>query len=142
VWDHLHGYETRRPSGDVDVVWFSPAYTAAEVDRGIEDALRSRFPGLAWSVKNQARMHLRNGDDPYVSVADAIRHWPETATAVAVRWADGRVEINAPLGLDDLFALRLRPTRAFAADKWPIFRDRISAKRWTDRYPLLSILPG
>ncbi len=141
VWDHLHGYQKCLPVGDVDVVWFSPAMPNEDIDRDIEHQLQSRVPGLAWSVKNQARMHLRNGDAPYKSVADAMRHWPETATAVAARLgANGSVEINAPLGVDDLFALRLRPTQAFVIDKWPIFQERVSSKRWVERDPLLAVL--
>ena len=52
-------------------------------DRAIEAELRALAPGIDWSVKNQARMHLRNGDPPYSGATDAMRHWPETATAIA-----------------------------------------------------------
>ena len=140
VWDHLHGYEVGEPKGDVDVIWFEAASPQADLDDRIEQALHNAMPGLRWSVKNQARMHLRNGDAPYTSVSDAMRHWPETATAVAVRLGRmGSVEVNAPLGLDDLFALRLRPTPRFLLGKLPIFVDRIASKRWMDRYPKLSL---
>lgn len=140
VWDHLHGHDVAAPNGDIDVVWFDVGSAQAEFDRHAEHELHDAMPGLHWSVKNQARMHLRNGDMPYTSVADAMRHWPETATAVAVRLdSSGAIEINAPLGLDDLFALRLRPTSNFLAVKRPIFIDRISSKRWIERYPRLLI---
>jgi uncharacterized protein len=140
IWDHLHGYEVSEPKGDVDVVWYDAATPHAELDGRIEQELYDSMPGLQWSVKNQARMHLRNGDNPYMSVSDAMRHWPETATAVGVRLEQsGSLEVNAPLGLDDLFALRLRPTPHFVARKLPIFADRVSSKRWMDRYPKLSL---
>jgi hypothetical protein len=140
VWDQLHGYEKTAPHGDVDVIWFPNVPTQADVDQRVEDELRAAVPELQWSVKNQARMHLRNADAPYVSVADAMRHWPETATAVAARLgSSGQIEINAPFGLDDLFALRLRPTPAFQTSKHPIFIDRVSSKRWIERYPMLTL---
>jgi uncharacterized protein len=140
VWDHLHGYAESAPSGDVDVIWFPSVPTLAEVDLRVEQELRAAMPELRWSVKNQARMHLRNGDMPYTSVADAMRHWPETATAVAVRLVpSGLIEVNAPFGLNDLFTLRLRPTPAFQTTKHPIFVDRVSSKRWIERYPLLYL---
>lgn len=140
VWDHLHGYAKTAPRGDVDVVWFPSVPTHEDVDRRVEQELRGAMPELRWSVKNQARMHLRNGDMPYTSVADAMRHWPETATAVAVRLApSGLIDVNAPFGLDDLFTLRLRPTPAFQTTKHPIFVDRVSSKRWIERYPLLNL---
>ncbi|WP_054587930.1 nucleotidyltransferase family protein [Sphingopyxis macrogoltabida] len=140
VWDDRHGQSPMPPSGDVDVLWFAPDVTDKEADRDIERQLRSSMPDLLWSVKNQARMHRHNGDAPYHSVADAMTHWPETATAVAARLAGGRVEISAPLGLDDLFALRVRPTAAFRSEKRSIFDERIASKRWIERYPLLIIL--
>lgn len=122
-WDHLHGYAVTTPKGDVDVIWYDAASPQADLDEHIEKELRRAMPSLPWSLKNQARMHRRNGDAPYTSAGDAMRHWPETATAVAVRpGSSGSVEINAPLGLDDLFTLRLRPTAHFLTDKLPIFR--------------------
>lgn len=138
VWDHLHGYGMRPPVGDVDVLWHSPAHAGQAEDRQIERQLHQSLPGLAWSVKNQARMNLRNGDAPYLSVADAMRNWPETATAVAVRLEAGAFEINAPFGLDDLFAMRLRPTPAFIQAKRLIYEDRIVAKQWLQRYPRVT----
>lgn len=140
VWDERHGQGPTLPFGDVDVLWFAPGVADKAADRDIERQLRSSMPDLPWSVKNQARMHRQNGDAPYHSVADAMMHWPETATAVAARLADGRMEISAPLGLDDLFALRVRPTAAFRLEKRGIFDKRIASKRWMERYPLLIVL--
>jgi hypothetical protein len=138
VWDHLHGYSSRPPSGDIDVVWFDAENQAAETDHDIEARLRRLAAGFDWSVKNQARMHRRNGDSPYLSVADAMRRWPETATAVAARLTgDDSVAISAPFGLDDLFAPRLTPTQAFATGKRAQFDKRVADKGWLERYPLL-----
>jgi len=141
LWDHLHDYDRTAPDGDVDVIWYDPASLGEDRDRRIEHELHRAAPGMAWSVKNQARMHLRNGDAPYKSVADAMRHWPETATAVAARMAhSGSIEISAPLGLDDLFTLRLRPGPCFQRGKLPIFAERVSSKCWLERYPRLSLV--
>jgi len=138
VWDHLHSYPRRLPTGDVDVVWFDDTGPAVAVDREIETDLRRRAPRFDWSVKNQARMHVHNGDAPYKSVADAMRHWPETATAIGARLADdGRIDLNAPLGLEDLFSMRLIPTDAFATRKKSVFDKRVFEKGWLERYPLL-----
>ena len=83
VWDSLHGRTASSLSGDVDVVWFDPERTDPSEDREIEAALQRSDPSVAWDVKNQARMHQSNGDVPYVSVTEAMRYWPETATAIA-----------------------------------------------------------
>jgi uncharacterized protein len=140
VWDYLHSYGVTEPKGDIDVVWHDAASPELDIDVCIEQKLRDTMPNLQWSAKNQARMHIRNGDAPYASVSDAMRHWPETATAVAVRLGSGgSVEVDAPFGLGDLFALRLCPTPHFLSNKFQIFADRVASKHWIDRYPKLSL---
>lgn len=123
VWDALHGRPCGPITTDVDVIWFDPLRAGAAIDRDIEARLRAQAPALRWSAKNQARMHARNGDAPYASAADAMRHWPETATAIAVRIVGpNRCAISAPYGLDDLWGLRLRPTPAFRGARRAIFQ--------------------
>lgn len=136
VWDHLHDRTASPLDTDVDVVWFDPAHATAAVDRELEAVLTAQDATVAWSVTNQARMHGRNSDDPYASAEDALRHWPETATAVAVRRMAGRLEILAPFGLADLFAMTIRPTPAFRGARSSIVRDRVRDKRWLTRWPL------
>lgn len=138
VWDALHGQPVRPPLGDVDVIWFSPDRVEEVHDRRAEQALRIVAPLVDWSVKNQARMHKRNGDAPYESAVDAMRYWPETATALAARRSGtGQLEIASPLGLADLFNLVLRPTQKFAADKRSIYEQRIVSKAWLTEWPML-----
>ncbi|PLC63479.1 hypothetical protein B9P82_13400 [Citrobacter sp. L55] len=93
-------------------VWrISPGNASASVT-----LFRDRSAQIDWSVKNQARMHQRNGDYPYTSTRNALLHWPETATAIAVRLGKEGLDITAPYGLSDLFELRLRPTPAFEGE--------------------------
>ena len=139
VWSKLHG-QPAVLNGDVDVIWYDPDDASEQRDRAIEAKLRSVQPEFDWSVKNQARMHLRNGDAPYVSSEDAMRFWPETATAIGVRRNDhDRCEVIAPLGVDDLFALKIVPAGAFADRKREIFDARVRVKRWLERYPRLTL---
>lgn len=141
VWDHLHRRPPSRQFGDVDVIWFSAERTQHAEDALLEAALRALDSLIVWSVKNQARMHLRNGDAPYGSAVQAMRGWPETATAVAARYAaQGACEFAAPFGLDDLFNLTLRPTRRFAAEKHQAYLDRIQSKGWLTAWPLLRVV--
>lgn len=141
VWDHLHRRPPALPAGDVDVIWFDAAAPCPDRDAALEATLRLHDPHIAWSVKNQARMHARNGDQPYRSAIDAMRHWPETATAVGVRLGQGgSIEVAAPFGLEDLFALVVRPTPRFAADKHPLYAARLRAKQWHVHWPGLHFL--
>jgi hypothetical protein len=140
VWDFLHGRTPSSPSGDVDVIWFNPSQHSADADLQIEKNLKALDPSIEWSVKNQGRMHVRNGDAPYQSASDAMRFWPETATAVAARYAAGNgLEIAAPFGLDDLYAAIVRPTPRFIDAKRAQFDDRLQCKNWLSRWPLLRV---
>lgn len=140
VWDHLHGFASSPWLGDIDVIWFDAQHATQEGDRSLESGLREQDSTLAWSVKNQARMHHRNGDLPYRSATDAMRYWPETATAVGVRLGQrGAIDIAAPFGLDDLFDLVVRPTTRFLGEKYPMYLERQRVKQWQTRWPQLTI---
>jgi hypothetical protein len=138
IWDALHDRPWSASYGDVDVVYFDARHRDADHDRGIEARLAGAMPDVPWSVANQARMHLRNGDPPYVDTADALRHWPETCTAVAVRLNASGIDVLAPFGIADLVGLAVDPTPAFAA-KPEVCRARIVEKRWLQRWPRLRV---
>ncbi|MFT5236225.1 MAG: hypothetical protein ACI90A_001594, partial [Shewanella sp.] len=81
VWDKLHDVVQSKPLADIDVIYFNPNDISTAADKAFERQLRQLAPELPWSVKNQARMHIRNGDDPYLSSLDAMGYWPEQETA-------------------------------------------------------------
>jgi hypothetical protein len=136
VWDALSGRAPDlRALADLDVVHHDPA---APPDAGFEFALRAAR-ALPWSVVNQVRAHGWNGHAPYRGLADALAHWPETATAVAARLVRGRIEVLAPHGLDDLFGLVVRPAPSHAGDPIAV-RARLAAKKWTARWPALRVV--
>ncbi len=145
VWDRLHGFRRPTPLDDVDVVYFDPAVTDPTVERGHERRLASLWPGdlpaVPWSVKNQARMHRRNGDPPYIDTADALCHWLETPTVIAVRIdGQGKLELLAPLGLGDLLALRLAPTPHALARRLADYQERVLNKPWARQWPRLKVV--
>ncbi|WP_416900356.1 MAG: nucleotidyltransferase family protein [Minwuia sp.] len=137
VWDALHRRDGPLPDADVDVVYFDPNVLLPDQDRHHEAALAGLLPGHDWQVRNQARMHAENGDEPYRDTADAMCHWPETATAIGARLSGVHIELLAPFGLSDLLGLIIRPTPAFRA-KPEIFRARQAAKNWRERWPKLE----
>jgi hypothetical protein len=140
VWDHLSGQDTEAtPLADLDVVFHDPVIATAEQDARIEAALSVAAPDLPWSVRNQARMHERNGHRPYRDVADALTHWPETATAIAARLGPKGVEILAPFGVEDVLEMIIRPTPAFRT-KPEIPLARLEAKGWLTRWPRLRLV--
>mgnify|MGYP005750246493 CR=1 FL=1 len=136
VWDEIHGYSVRTPLPDVDVIYYNDKNLAVDAEKELEHKLYSIHPSVPWSVKNQARMHLKNNSEPYKSSKDAISKFPETATAVGVKLDDANnLILIAPLGIEDLINCRVRPTPTFNnTDKMHMFNNRVKNKRWHDKW--------
>lgn len=139
VWDRLHGFAEATPLNDIDVLYFDPSDQSRVTERKLESRLRRSLPGLPWSVRNQARMHRRNGDAPYRSTCHALAFWAETPTAVAVAVRGAGVEVIAPFGTEDLMGLTVRPTPRFR-HKMVIYRVRMARKNWPALWPRLTVL--
>jgi hypothetical protein len=139
VWDHLHGYSALTPLNDIDVAYFDPDDIDRFVEAAAENLLRMEFPDLNFSVKNQARMHHKNGHSPYISATDAISRWTETCTAVGIRRAGHGLEVCAPRGLADLFSLVVRPTSA-DEENLALVRARIRDRNWLVKWPRLQVV--
>lgn len=139
VWDSLHGYHSRTPLNDVDVLYFNPNDLKEKTDQNYEAQLKAKVEEYNWSVKNQARMHLRNGDKAYLSVPDAMKRWPEIVTAVGVSldW-EGNIQVVAPHGLQDLFDLVVRRSPYYKDEN--VFRARVRDKEWLETWPRLRLI--
>ena len=135
AWDALHGRVT--PLNDIDVVYFDSHETTAARDLELETRLRTRRPGMPWSVKNQARMHRRHGHRAYRNTRDAMACWPEQQTAVAARvQADGNLDCVACFGFACLVNSRVDPNPNCPC---AVFEQRVADKRWSERWPLLTV---
>ena len=138
VWDELHGFTKRNFPSDIDLLFFDASQTRDE--NQTERELQILAPGVRWEAVNQATIHLYNRDRPYVSTADALSRWAETATAVGVYLTDDdSIEIVAPLGLGDLFNIVARPNLK-APDAARVYRERLQSKGWQTRWPRLQVL--
>lgn len=140
VWDAMEGNDFQ-VSRDVDLVYFSAADVSPETDWQYDEQMNEDFPFAEWEVRNQARMHTKNGFDPYGSTAEGIAHWVETATCVALRLSGERLEFLYCHGSDDLLGMIARPTPGFQTPELrPIFYERIEQKKWRERWPSLTVL--
>ena len=136
VWDKLH-QQAVRPVADIDFIYFDGRHLLAD-EQAIEARLIALAPDLPWSVKNQARMHLRNGDSPYLNVLDAMGYWPEQETAVGVKLStDNKLVLHAAFGFSSLFNLNLT---ANPKKNSVVFTQRIKQKSWLRHYPLLKVV--
>jgi len=147
VLNHLTGREPDYGIKDYDLGYFDPSDISYEAEdvviRRVAGAFEPPFREMV-EVRNQARVHVwfegKFGEPytPLASSAEALSRFTSTAFAVGVRLEpDGRLTIQAPFGLEDLFALRLRPNPTRQALGFA--RTAEAAQR---RWPELTILAG
>ncbi len=145
VWNALTG----RPAGygvrDYDVGYFDPD-TSWDAEDVIIKRIAAAFDEPFCStveVRNQARVpiwfpaHFGEPYDPLSGTDEALERFVAPAFAVGVRLeADDTISVAAPLGLEDVFALTLRPNpnRPRARD-WPRVIERARA-----RWPELTVI--
>lgn len=139
VWDRLHKFNAREKHNDIDVVYFDRENVSEERDHSLEKKLIILTRNEKWSVKNQARMHVKNGSPPYKSTYDAIAHWPETATAIGVMLdSNNAIQVISPYGLEDLFNMVVRRAPLFQNKEYYV--DRVKSKDWISQWPRLRII--
>ncbi|MBL4741166.1 MAG: nucleotidyltransferase family protein [Sneathiella sp.] len=129
VWDTI-SHKKSTPLDDVDVLLFDPSDLSKTAEQKFERQLIKMRSDIPWSVKNQARMHIRNETKAALNTKDAMRYWLETPTAVAARIdTKDQITILAPFGLDDLFKMVIRPTPV-AHTKMEQIAARLALKDW------------
>jgi hypothetical protein len=140
IWDAVFAKEEPGALADVDVIYLDTPEHALLTESGLGRVLSRHAPGILWSVRDQGRMHARNGDHPYRTLDEALRGFPDKSSAVGVRLlADGGLEILAPFGLEDAFRGVVRPTPAGLSDGR--FQHFLKKKLpgWRERWPWLLV---
>ena len=119
VLNHLTGRASDHGVKDYDLGYFDASNTSYEAEdaviRRVAVAFEPPFDRMV-EVRNQARVHLwfegKFGEAyaPLTCSAEALERFVSATFAVAARLEpDGALTIVAPFGLEDLFALRMRP---------------------------------
>jgi uncharacterized protein len=140
VWDHLHGHRDRTLPADIDVLFYDRTRTDARYEADIEARLAAIVPGVRWEAVNQAVVHSYTKEAPYQSIEQAMSRWADPVTAVGIHLTnEEQIVITAPFGLHDLFGLLVRPNLV-TPDAAAVYRERITTKRWIERWPKLTIL--
>jgi hypothetical protein len=119
VLNHLTGSPLDYGIKDYDLGYFDASDLSYDAEDAIIRRVKAAFDEPLRSmveVRNQARVHLwfeaKFGEayGPLSSAAEALGRFASATFAVGVRLeSDDRLHIEAPFGLADLFALRLRP---------------------------------
>ena len=149
VWNALTG----RPPGfgvnDYDLAYFDGSDLSWEAEGRVIRNARPAFAdtGVEVEVCNQARVHIwfsaKFGIDraPLQDTEDALRHFASLSHAVAVRMnASGGLDVLAPLGLDELFSLHVRPCPGLADPAGWNAKCEIQAVLWPElTFELLAL---
>ncbi|MEK4628556.1 nucleotidyltransferase family protein [Solibacillus sp. FSL R7-0682] len=142
IWDTLHNYSKRTPIPDIDVIYFDPLKLDEAEEKTLENKLKIQTPNIPWSVKNEARMHIRNNMSPYTSSIDAMSKFPETATALGVKLDENnKVILAAPCGIADVVNLEVKPTPYFTncPERMGIYETRLLQKNWQSIWPKINV---
>jgi hypothetical protein len=140
VFNHLTGRDPDYGIKDYDLAYFDASDISYEAEDAVIRRAAAAFePPLRElvEVRNQARVHVwfeGKFGEPYTPLscsAEALERFVSPIFAVAARLdLDDRMVFVAPFGLDDLFAMRLRPnpirktggfarTAAGVTSRWP-----------------------
>jgi len=123
VYQAVWNARTGRPAGygikDYDVAYFDGSDLSYDAEDGAIKRVAAAFDAPFRSqveVRNQARVHLWFQDrfgEPYEALGstdEALGRFVAPTFAVGVRLeADDAISIAAPFGLDDVFAMTIRP---------------------------------
>ena len=146
VWNALTG----RPRGtgikDYDLIYFDPDDRSWRAEDAVIHRVAAATKGCVGPVetRNQARVHLWFAERfgaayPELASADeSLRYYASVVHAVGVRLDDSdRLDIVAPFGLDDLFAMVIRPNYALANAA----SHTAKAERARATWPEVTIIP-
>lgn len=121
VWNALTGRQGGREINDYDLIYFDGADLSEKSEAGIEELVRGQLPDLPVpvEVRNQARVHLWFEGyfgipyPPLRSADEAITRYASATHAVGIRLLqDDELDVFAPFGLEDIFAMVIRPNYA------------------------------
>ena len=145
VWNALTGRPPDHGIKDYDVVYFDPD-TSWDAEDAVIRRVAAAFPAelaAKVEVRNQARVHLwfeAKFNEPYPPLTctdEALVRFVAPAFAVGVRLEnDGELDVVAPFGLKDCFAMQVRPNPALPTN--PV-NFRAAAERLTARWPEASV---
>jgi hypothetical protein len=142
VLNHLTGRDPDYGIKDYDLGYFDASDISYEAEDVVIQRAAAAFPpplDALVEVRNQARVHVwfeGKFGEPYAplsSSSEALRRFVSATFAVGVRLEpNDRMTIAAPFGLEDMFALRLRPNPLRPTNKGFAPATASLAARWPE----------
>ena len=145
VWSGLTGRDPGHGINDYDVFYFDPD-TSWEAEDDVIRRCAAAFADIdaEVQVRNQARVHVWYPEKygkayaPLKNSTESLTRFLAACCAVGLRRANGRHEVAAPLGLEDLFAMVMRPNPLTTGPK---AQYEAKAARWKPLWPEMAIIP-
>jgi uncharacterized protein len=145
VWNVLSDRDPTAGILDYDLNYFDDTDLSWEAENDAIARAAAVFSGVQATVqvRNEARVHLwyeaKFGVPcpPYRSTRHAISTFPNCSSCLGVRPTGNGVEVFAPFGFTDLFAMRTRPNPVLA----PAAVYEAKTSRWLTEWPQLTVLP-
>jgi hypothetical protein len=127
IWNKLHNFKENFQLEDCDIIFYNNLNTSKQYEIELNNMLKNVCSDINWSVKNQARMHIKNKHTQYNGIFDALSLFPDTSSAIAI---DKNYNIVAPFDFIDILNLTLKPTDYCKKNEFQIFENRITSKKW------------
>lgn len=142
VWNAVEGRPPGYGINDYDLFYFDDSDLSWEAEDRVISAAAGLFGDLAATieVRNEARVHLWYEEkfgtpaESFASAADAIDAFASTTCSVGINRAPEGLQIYAPPGLADVFAMRMRPHRRLAPRS--VYETKV--RQYRERWPSLS----
>jgi hypothetical protein len=149
VWNILAGEDPTRAIKDYDVFYFDPQDCTVESEERANLRAAALFSDLNCNVdvRNQARVHLwyaqEFGVEGYPRLGkstDGIDNFLAVCCMVGIRKSrDGSIDLYAPLGVDDVLSMTMRPNPWFRRAPRDSYERK--ADRWRALWPELAVKP-
>lgn len=144
VWNYQNNNPLLFGINDIDFVYFDRDLSIQKEDIIIKK-INEKFKDskIKLDIKNQGRVHKwykkHFGFEitPYNSVEESINTWPTTSNAVGVKISNGKLEVYAPYGLNDMFSQIIRPNKLQITEE--IYNNKVN--KWLENWPELKIIP-
>ncbi len=141
VWNSLTGRDPDYGVRDYDLAYYDPDTSWDAEDVFIKRVVAA-FPSPLSEmveVRNQARVHLwfegkfKEPYEPLRTADDALERFVSPAFACGVKLLpDEKIDIAAPFGLDDLFAMHIRPNPLRQLATGWVRTTRSAQARWPE----------
>lgn len=145
VWNGLTGRDPQHGIKDYDVFYFDPD-TSWDAEDAVIKRCAEAFADIPAEieVRNQARVHLWYPEkfgrpySPLKDTTESLTRFLAACCAVGLRQVNGSPRVAAPLGLDDLFAMTMRPNPLTTG---PRNQYEAKAAKWQALWPEMIVRP-